>query len=295
MTRWPVAATWSRRKSSVSVNCVNTITCGYGRGLGRLHHLLAQVTDEVPALDRHRVAECSGAFGTSLNRRPPAGRAIGYPFTTDDSPDALSLAELRVGYEAERELVVLRDADGAEVRPMHLGLLAPYLLPPAYSFLVRLFGEPPLALTPGRRLGGAGESGAWRRPRLQVGRVTLARACWRLSALDLPTPGKGEGDAAYLLRFARWLAEHGIPRRFFARVIPADQAKGFFTKARKPLYVDAANHFLLLDLARAAGDPGDLVVLEEVLPDLAAGPRYGDDGTRVTEYLFQLTAAEGRP
>ncbi|MEU7748606.1 lantibiotic dehydratase [Nonomuraea sp. NPDC049158] len=317
---------------------VNTIACGYGRGLGRLHHLLARVTDGIPALDRHgipaldrhgfsvpdrheisaldrhEVAECLGAFGTSLNLRPPVGRPIDYPFTTDDSPDALAPAELRVGYEPERQLVVLRDAGGSEVRPMHLGLLAPYLLPPAYSFLVRVFGEPPVALPPGRRLGGGRESGgresggresggresggrgsgAWRWPRLEVGRVTLARACWRLPAGELPTPGKGEGEAAYLVRFARWLAEHGIPRRFFARVIPADRAKGFFTKARKPLYVDAANCFLLFDLARAAGNPGDLVVLEEVLPDLADNPRYGDDGTRVTEYMFQLTATGER-
>ncbi|MEU8146891.1 lantibiotic dehydratase [Nonomuraea sp. NPDC048901] len=303
---------------------VNTIACGYGRGLGRLHHLLARVTDgisvldrheisapdryeisaldrhETPELDRHEVDECLGAFGTSLNLRPAVGRAIDYPFTTDDSPDALTPAELRVAYEAERQLVVLRDADGSEVRPMHLGLLAPYLLPPAYSFLVRVFGEPPVALPPGRRLGGSQEgggqeSGGWRWPRLEVGRVTLARAHWRLPAGELPTPGKGESEAAYLVRFARWLAEHGIPRRFFARVIPADRAKGFFTKARKPLYVDVANCFLLFDLARAASDPGDLVVLEEVLPDLADNPRYGDDGTRVTEYMFQLTATGERP
>ncbi|MEV6158631.1 lantibiotic dehydratase [Nonomuraea sp. NPDC052129] len=282
---------------------VNTIACGYGRGLGRLHHLLAQATDGIPVLDRHEiseidhheVAECLGAFGTSLNLRPAVGRAIDYPFTTDDSLDALPPAELRVSFEGERQLVVLRDADGSEVRPMHLGLLAPYLLPPAYSFLVRVFGEPPVALQPGQRLGGGRESGGWRWPRLEVGRVTLARARWRLPAGELPTPGKGESEAAYLVRFARWLAEHGIPRRFFARVIPADRAKGFFTKARKPLYVDVANCFLLFDLARAASDPGDLVVLEEVLPDLADNPRYGDDGTRVTEYMFQLTATGERP
>ncbi|WP_372470355.1 hypothetical protein [Nonomuraea aurantiaca] len=130
---------------------------------------------------------------------------------------------------------------------------------------------------------------------MEVGRVTLARARWGLPAGELPTPRKGEGEVAYLVRFARWLAEHGIPRRFFARVIPADRAKGFFTKARKPLYVDAANCFLLFDLARAAGEPGDLVVLEEVLPDLADNPRYGDDGKRVTEYMFQLTATVERP
>lgn len=268
---------------------VNAIACGYGRGLGRLHHLLAQVTDEVPALDRHPVAESLGAFGTSLNLRPPVGRAIDYPFIVNDGPDALTPAELRVEYDAERELIVLRDADGSPVRPMHLGLLASHLLPPAYSFLVRVFGEPPVALPPGRRLGAAPTG---RSPRLAVGRVTLARARWRLPAGDLPTPAKGESEAAYVLRFARWLAEHDLPRRFFARVI---SAKSSFTKARKPLYVDVANCFLLFDLARAIGDPGDLVVLEEVLPDLAANPCYGDDGIRVTEYLFQLTATGERP
>ncbi|MFC5826040.1 lantibiotic dehydratase [Nonomuraea insulae] len=268
---------------------VNTIACGYGRGLGRLHHLLTQVTDEVPALDRHGVAESLGAFGTSLNLRPPAGRAIDYPFTTDDDPDALTLTELRVGYDVERELLVLRDADDCPVRPMHLGLLTPFLLPPAYAFLVCVFGEPPVALPPGRLLGGASRG---RSPRLDVGRVTLSRARWRLPAGDVPTPGKGESEAAYVLRFARWLAEHGIPRRFFARVVSAESS---FTKARKPLYVDAANYFLLFDLARAVGGPGDLVVLEEALPDPTDGPCYGDDGSRVTEYLFQITAAAEHP
>ncbi|MEU4232919.1 lantibiotic dehydratase [Nonomuraea sp. NPDC026600] len=268
---------------------VNTIACGYGRGLGRLHRLLTRVTDEVPDLGRHRVAENLGAFGTSLNLRPSAGRAIDYPFTTGDDPGALTLTELRVGYEAERELLVLRDADGERVRPMHLGLLNPLLLPPAYSFLVRVFGEPPVALVPGRLLGGAPRGHS---PRLNVGRVTLARARWRLPAGEVPTPGKGESEADYVLRFARWLAERGIPRRFFARVLSAESS---FTKARKPLYVDAANCFVLLDLARAVGDPGDLVVLEEALPDVAANPCYGDDGIRVTEYLFQVNAGAERP
>ena len=45
-------------------------------------------------------------------------------------------------------------------------------------------------------------------------------------------------------------------------------------------------------LVRMLDDEDRLVVLEEALPALGDIPRYGDRGSRVTEYIFGLSATE---
>lgn len=124
----------------------------------------------------------------------------------------------------------------------------------------------------------------------------LTRAAWSLPAEQLPLRGKGESDAAHLLRVARWRDQHGIPRQCFVRVItPAggagqDRSLG---KARKPLYLDFTNWFVLTAFERSIAQRESLdavVVFEEVLPNLADAPRYGEHGQRVTEYIFELSA-----
>lgn len=114
--------------------------------------------------------------------------------------------------------------------------------------------------------------------------MVLARAGWRTVAAELPIPADGERDADFVLRTARWLRRHGIPRRFFARFGTAGPGG-----ERRPMYVDVENHFLLLSLARAAARREGHVVLEEALPDPADAPAYGSHGRRVTEYVLEVS------
>ena len=161
--------------------------------------------------------------------------------------------------------------------------------------MIRVFGEPPIALPPGWprlaadagggpvRAGDPGTGAVRHQPRLALGSVVVARARWHMRAAEFPAPGKGEADTAYLIRVAGWLRLHQIPARFFAR------AGGRLTgKSRKPLYVDAASYLLLTSFARALPGPDDPVLLEEVLPGPADAPGYGEDGQRVTEYVFEI-------
>ncbi|MBF9133684.1 lantibiotic dehydratase [Plantactinospora sp. S1510] len=283
---------------------INTATAGYGRGLTRLWRLMDLVGAEVPPVADLRapagdqvLAECRAALHSSVNLRPATGDVeLEYPYATGGGElPALPLTDLRVRYDHERDRLVLTGPDSRAVLPVHLGLLAEYYLPSALRFLVRVFGEPGTAMAPGwvfrgSRVPPAVES----HPRMDIGRVTLARACWRLRSGEFPIPAKGESDPAYLPRLADWLAGHGIPRRFFARVVNPQReplVDGLLGKARKPFYVDVTNAFLLTGFTRTiATDPDALMVLEEVLPDPADAPTYGRHGVRVTEYVVQVSA-----
>ncbi|WP_406314595.1 lantibiotic dehydratase family protein [Streptosporangium sp. NBC_01639] len=287
---------------------VNAIYSGYGRATARIRHLLGE--SERAVLAGGDVAECLASFGNTLNLRPAGATGIDYPFT-DTGRAALSLPDLHVGYDPATRRPTLCDGDGRPVRPMHLGMSSELVLPPAWAFLIRTFGEPPVALRPAwqwtagwqaeRRETGrwptaehrAGAAGPVRhRPRLQLGHVVLARAGWRMPAAELPVAAKGEPEAAYLLRMASWLETHAIPERFFARLTSAERP--WLGKGRKPLYLDVTDHFQLMSLTRSARDPAALLVLEEALPDPADAPSYGRHGSRVTEFVLEISAKDGR-
>jgi hypothetical protein len=288
---------------------VNSVCTGYGWGISRIHHLITQTGQ--PGLTpwpRPRASdagvllvECRGAFATNLSLRPAAvPSTLDYPGVANDTDAAaqISITELTVGYDLVRERLVLRGRCGAEIRPLALGMLVEHSLPPALYFLVRVFGEPQTALAPPWQLGEAGwrtipEGLRWR-PRLEMGHLVLVRAAWSLPAGQLPVRVKGESDAAFLLRVARWREQHGIPRQCFVRVrAPAGRDRSR-SKARKPLYLDFTNWFVLTAFERSLAGlerSGAVVVLEEALPDLADAPRYGEHGQRVTEYIIELSAA----
>jgi hypothetical protein len=298
------------------------ITAGYGRGLSRLHRMALRAGAKVPAADglrapspqspprppsrSARVVECRGILNGGLNLRTAvADAALRYPGAHNgaDLPE-IDPTELMVRYDADTQRLALLDAQGRPVLPVHLGMAAQHWLPPALQFLVRAFGEPAAAMTPGwvfragGRLPAPGVVERW--PRLDVGRVTLARACVRLRAGDFPAAAAGEPEAAYLPRLAGWLREHGVGHRFFARVIDAGDGpgSGLMGKGRKPVYVDVENDLLLAGFLRTVRDPRALMVLEEALPDPDEAPGYGDLdgdlGRRVTEYVFQISDTEAQ-
>jgi hypothetical protein len=302
---------------------LNAVCTGYGWGISRIHHLITQhltiqrlITQAgqpapMPWPSRPNtgdpgvlLVECRAAFGTNLSLRPAAvPYTVGYPGAEGDTDPAarISMTELTVSYDPDRDRLVLRGRHGAEVRPLALGMLVEHSLPPALYFLIRVFGEPQTALAPHRQLSDAGwrtaANGLHRRPRLEMGRIVLVRAAWSLPAEHLPLRAKGESDAAFLLRVARWRDQHGIPRQCFVRVVaPAGSTRRSRSrnKARKPLYLDFANWFLLTAFERSLAAPESrdaVVVFEEALPDLADAPRYGKHGQRVTEYIVELSAA----
>lgn len=283
---------------------VNGVVTGPRRGMGRIRHLLGVAGDQAadagePVVVDPAFAEFRVSGGSNLDLRPRVSPVIDYPFTGgDDAEPGIPPTELLVEYDGDRELLVLRGPGGSPLRPLHLGLTSEVFLPPAQSLLVRGFGANPTVMMPGWVLRGGlrypPASAVEYAPRLTVGAVVLARARWRMRAGEFPAPAKGEDRGVYLIRLARWLGERGIPRAFFARVM--EDRYGYGTqgpiKSRKPLYVDVTNWFLLQDFVRALGHPDRLVVLEEALPALPDVPRYGEHGSRVTEYIFDLAATE---
>jgi hypothetical protein len=282
---------------------LNVMHGGRGRGRGRLEQAFRRVGGPVlhpdaPPEDPEGplVAELSGLHGSTLNLRDPwAPAVIDYP-GPDGLPNAgggrivLPLADLQVRSDARTGLVTLHsDMHRRPVTVVHLGMASDLTLPPAARSLERLFGDsylvhpsaPALSAVPSGWEGAQ----ATHHPRVCVGRVTVQRARWFMSAREVPVPSGARPDADHLLRLLDWLDRTGIPRRSFVRAWSADRA-GRQAKERKPVYFDAENWFLVADLHKLLSG-ADFVMFDEALPD--PGRPCDDPGARVREYVIELT------
>ncbi|MFF4619395.1 lantibiotic dehydratase [Nonomuraea jabiensis] len=278
---------------------LNVVHGGHGRALRRLDHLVERAGGhpQPPRLqdpDGAVYAEFSGNLGSTLNARPPSTRyEIDYPHSPGTRPPdlRLPLTDLHVTLCPDSGLPELRSKRlGRRVVPLHLGLAAEFRLPPAARFIERVFGpgyllhpsSPPLV-----RMGRV-PSEVTRYPRVEAGRVVVQRRRWLAPGATLPVRAKGEGDAAYLTRLVAWADEYGVPHRSFVRAWPeqtsqtgqAGQAgQAGQDKARKPLFLDLANLFLVKNFERQIRGCA-FALFEEALPD--PGPE------RVTEYLIEV-------
>ena len=277
---------------------VNVVTGGHGRGRGRWSRIVDQAG--VPAGARPAepggdwvLAEISGAFESALDLATPlVPYEIDYPYTASSRP-----ADERI---ALGELVVERDPAGGTLRlrcprldttvyPVHSGMMSDLLLPPLARLLITAFGSG-YVRHPSWPIGSTldeTDRPADRLPRIEVGRVVVQRARWNFAAADVPTKAKGESAAAHLLRLVSWLRETGVPRRCFARLLPAeaDWGERAFDKSRKPVFVDFASGWLVAVLENMLSGWEGVVTFEEALPD-----PLGQE--RVTECLVELTGED---
>ncbi|MGI5174891.1 lantibiotic dehydratase [Dactylosporangium sp. CA-152071] len=280
---------------------VNVITGGHGRGRGRWAHLAERATGTPvtapPAADRPDgpiVAELAGLFGSALNLHVALStHEISYPGTEDTRPPRhrIALGALRVRQDPGTGLPQLFDAaTGRQVIPVHAGMMADLLLPPAARLLLAAFGPAYLVhpawpvLCP--LLDPATVTAPTLLPRVEVGRVVLQRARWLVPAAAVPRQRPGDTGAGHLQRLLGWQRETGIPRASYVRLWDPEQVWGqrAFTKARKPVYVDLANWYAVQNLDRLLADWSGLVTFEEPLP----APQ--DAAERVAELMFELTA-----
>lgn len=267
---------------------LNAAHGGHGRGQGRWTRLMPGSPERVPAPDVPIAAELPAAFGHSLNLRAPVtGWELEYPGAVGQAPPdrRIPLTELVVRHDSASDLAELRwrTAD-APVTPVHGGMMSETLLPPLARLLVEGFGttqltHPTLPAIPPQRAG----DGVLHRPRIDLGRVTVARAQWTVPANHVPLRGKGDSDAEHLVRVLGWLAVHGIPRRCFVRVRDRQVARDrlAFDKRHKPVFVDFGSWPSFLEFDRIVERTTGELELAEALPD----------GDRAVEFLIELDRA----
>ncbi|WP_433125498.1 lantibiotic dehydratase [Micromonospora sp. CA-240977] len=279
---------------------VNVVSGGHGRGRGRWRRLAGSFgpASHAPdaAADAPAVAELSGTFGVAMNLRAPTTPwEIDYPFTNSDRPVGrrIPFGELVVRRNSRTGL---RELGWPPLRvpvlPAHTGLMADPLVPPAARFMFAAFGQS-FFIHPQFPIVTVGEQhveGVVRQPRIEVGRLTLQRARWVVPVDRIPVRQPGEHDADHLVRLARWLRETGIPRRSYIRTVTEDgpwQTR-VFDKARKPMYVDVANPWLLSVLEHVCSAGSGSIAFEEALP-APLSPDGTDGGARVTEMIVELS------
>jgi hypothetical protein len=292
---------------------LNVAGTGYGRGRSRLAWLLAaggvsaRYTRRTDRSDGVLVAELGGTFDSAVNmRRPATAYEIDYPFTVSARPpgERIPLHDLVVRHDPGTDRLTLRSARlNAPVRPVHTGLMADFLLPPAARLLCLAFSDTHL-LHPSIPLDSAfaDPERIVHRPRVEIGRVVLRRAAWSVPAAVVPVRAAGETDGGYLLRLAGWLRSQGIPEQTYVRVPdqpgaeepgPRAAIRAALSKARKPVRVDVADLFAVLNLERDLRAATGPVLFEEELPapaDAIAGP---DGVPWVTEYLVEISEPGG--
>jgi hypothetical protein len=275
----------------------NVLHSGSGRGLTRVLRLRGERAGPPPPLPASGPvpAEFGSAFGLSFNRVVPSQPyELGYPWSVSDRPaeHRIELGDLDVTHDAETGHLRLESRRlGREIRPLHLGMLADPLLPPAAALLTQAFGgvyyssqRSPLFPGPAAC---PGVTTVTRTPRVSIGDVTVQRARWVASRESVPTRAPGHSDGKHLLRLAGWLDEHGIPDRTFVRLL--DEEADYQERARwagKPMYLDVANPYLVLAFEHGLRRTPTSVVFEEPLPAPADSGGHG----RVTEFLIEISA-----
>ncbi|WP_035839684.1 lantibiotic dehydratase [Kitasatospora azatica] len=310
---WP---NWVRTPTSLAVYCqladaahgpelvVNSIGCGFGRGRNRIRQILdvldlhADVPDE-PGLAAHRddvlFAEFEAVARSAVNVRKPGVRlVVDYPGVRSmrEQDDLLPVNDLYVQCGDDGLLELVSRRLGKRICPVHPGLGADRLLPPTARFMIEAFGESntwfgahtELRMTSDPRA----DNGVRHLPRLMVGNVVLRRAMWMTRADRLPRRADAATGAAWVLKMAGWLAEHGIPERCFVTVLdPASLGQGENGQGpsndTKPNYVDFTSMLLLLGLERRLTEPNAIVQISEMLPD----PGHVR-GEHVAEYIVEL-------
>jgi hypothetical protein len=208
------------------------------------------------------------------------------------SDDLLPVNDLYVRCGDDGLLALVSRRLGRQICPVHPGLGADRLLPPTARFMIEAFGESNTWFGPHTELrmvsDPRADNGVRHLPRLMVGHVVLRRAMWMTRADRLPRRADAASDAAWMLRMAGWLAEHGIPERCFVTVLdPASLGQGENGQGpsndTKPNYVDFASMLLLLGLERRLTEPNAIVQISEMAPD----PGHVR-GERVAEYIVEL-------
>ncbi|WP_034091980.1 lantibiotic dehydratase [Streptacidiphilus albus] len=310
---WPG---WVRTPTSVAVYCqlaaaahgpelvVNTISSGFGRGRNRVRQILdvLDLRDGLPAepgpaagRDDVLFAEFEAVARSAVNVRKPGVRlAVDYPGVRSvrEDEELLPVNDLDVRIGADGLLALVSRRLDRQICPVHPGLAADRLLPPTARFMIEAFGESntwfgahtELRMTSDPRA----DNGVRHLPRLMVGDVVLRRAMWMTRADRMPRRADGMTDAAWMLRTAGWLAEHGIPERCFVTVLdPASLGRPQNGQGpsndTKPNYVDFASMLLLLGLERRLAEPNAIVQISEMVPD--PGHLRGE---RVAEYIVEL-------
>ncbi|MCX2951564.1 lantibiotic dehydratase [Lentzea sp. NEAU-D7] len=237
---------------------LNAAHGGYGRGISRWTAVPVRPRD-------HLAAELPGTFGHSLNlHRPGTAWELEFPGAVGRKPPErrIPLAELVVRHDDDRAVAELWwPRAGQRVVPVHAGMMSETLLPPLARLLVEAFGTTHLThptLPAIRRRDG---------PRVELGRITLARAQWTVSRDEIPR--RGHDDAGHLVAVHTWLRSRELPRRCFVQpsglTLPRDRLA--FDKRHKPVFVDFGSWPSVLELDRlVASGTGDLVITE-VLPD----------------------------
>ncbi|WP_165436249.1 lantibiotic dehydratase [Amycolatopsis suaedae] len=286
---------------------LNELMTGHGRSRARLLRLdrmagLGTFDLPDPARRPGHVAEITGTVGSNLNLTHPVSRdEISYPLSTSGRPEEnrLALADLQVVHDpAAGELRLVSKDHGTTVTPVHTGVMVEFLLPPAYRFLIQMFGQAVPRFEFVKHLATASPTaehdGVRRHPRLVLGSLVVNRATWAAPAAVLPRRGTLSA-VEYLLEVNRWRRRHGLPRRCFVRAMagrgtPSQRSRvdGLFDKTRKPVYVDFGSPLLLDVLDEVVTGTDQLLVFEEMLPGRGEAVVEQDGELRAAEFVIEL-------
>jgi Lantibiotic dehydratase, N terminus len=255
-------------------------------------------------------AELTGGYETTnLNLHPPVTRfEIVCPGDVSSRPAdrQIPIDDLYIVDDLEADEAQLRSRRlGVRVIPVYLGFLMPMALPEVQRVLLTFSYASMAALDLWAGQDPPPSDGVVAaRPRIRYRDLVLQRRTWTVEAKDLPNSTSADGEAEWFLDWARWVHDHGLPRRVFAATEPqlrsapgtegAAEPEERGTPLSKPQYVDFDSAFSLSLLDAVIRTGNQRLVLTEMLPDLDQLWLRDGAGGRVTELTVELDGVRRR-
>jgi hypothetical protein len=217
---------------------------------------------------------CADASDVQLHPRLTA-RDLAWPGEPREG-DAVALSSLDLGHDAHRgALRLVERASGREVLPVYLGGIHPQLFPqPAptvinnltpttYPYIREFWRSADVPAEAAARVDE--RAGVRHLPRVQIGRLVVARESWRVGAEGVPRPRPRESGASYHWRVHRWRHELGLPDLVYARA-QIQSLQSAVGRKNKPMLVDFENPWTVFALPRLLLAEVSEIVFTEMLP-----------------------------
>lgn len=276
---------------------LNSVYPGNGRMTSRFLEAGDAASSYVRSISPGEPVAIPGVFGFNANVHPQLcmRELVIPPFPVDyTTTDKIVLAECSLRHDPKINRVVLDGPDGQLLTPYYFGILNSWALPPIHRALDWMSGASDLPFSVPDAIVSrdrpADPPVTWGRPRINLGSITLGRRSWSIAKKALPDPTLE--DVAFFVALRTAWSDLQLPRTAFFHASnfwsARDPGSSRPNKARKPMYLDIDNVWLVKAFAKTLRSMSGYIVIAECLPEPDDTPVRVNGKTHAAEITVEL-------